>query len=71
MCPSVGNLVPGPMEPATQRGRSGVENSSRTAQASSAARRVSSRARSASPYSASTTEVEPKVSVSTTSQPTS
>ncbi len=71
MCPSVGNFVPGPMEPATQRGRSGVENSSRTEQASSAARRVSSRARSASPYSARTTDVEPKVSVSTTSQPTS
>ena len=33
--------------------------------------RVSSRARSARPYSARTTEVEPNVSVSTTSQPTS
>ena len=71
MWPSVGNLVPGPMEPATQRGRSGVENSSRTAQASSAAFRVRSRAWSANPYSASTTDVEPNVSVSTTSQPTS
>src|ERR1700733_5608511 len=59
MCPSVGNLVPGPMEPATQRGRSGVENSSRTAPASSAALRVSSRARSPRPYSARTTRVGP------------
>ncbi len=67
----MGNFVPGPIEPATQRGRSGEVNSSRTEQASSAAMRVSSRARSARPYSASTTEVDPNVSVSTTSQPTS
>ncbi len=37
ICPRVGNLVPGPIEPATKRGFSGVENSAATRFASSAA----------------------------------
>ena len=37
MCPNVGNLVPGPMEPATNLGFSGVENSAAILLASSAA----------------------------------
>ena len=32
MCPSVGSLVPGPIEPRTQRGRSGVAQRSAAAQ---------------------------------------
>ena len=69
--PRVGNLVPGPMLPATHRGRSGVEKSSAAARASVAAARLSSRTRWAWPYSASTGAKAPKASVSTTSQPTS
>ena len=37
MCPKVGNLVPGPIEPATKRGFSGVEYSAATLLAISAA----------------------------------
>src|SRR6185437_8093004 len=59
------------MLPATQRGRSGVAYSSASRRASAAAATFSSRARSARPYSASTTENAPKVSVSMTSTPTS
>ena len=52
-------------------GRSGVEKSSAAPRASAAAARLSSRTRWAWPYSASTGAKAPKVSVSTTSQPTS
>ena len=71
MWPRVGNLVVGPMDPATNRGFSGVLYSSATSRASCAARRLSSKAWSSSPYSARTMEAAPNVSVSITSQPTS
>ena len=71
MCPRVGSLVVGPMDPATKRGFSGVLNSSAISRASSAARLLSSKALSSRPYSARTIEAAPKVSVSITSQPTS
>ena len=59
------------MLPATHRGLSGVEKSSAALRAMAMAARFSSRTRSLSPYSASTGAKAPKVSVSTTSQPTS
>ncbi len=70
MCPSEGSLVVGPIDPATKRGRPGVENCAATSRATLQAARFNSRVRSSSPYSASTMRVEPNVSVSTTSQPT-
>ena len=57
--------------PATQRGRSGVAKSSAACPGQAGAARLSSWARSARPYSASTVAKAPKVSVSTTSHPTS
>ena len=71
MWPRVGSLVVGPIEPATKRGFWGVLQASATSRASSAARLLIAKACSSSPYSASTTEAAPKVSVSITSQPTS
>ncbi len=77
---SSGNVIPpvtliafvvGPMEPATKRGRSGVEREAATRFAISAARRLISRAESPSPYSASTIGVPPNVFVSTMSAPAS
>ncbi len=62
-------LVVGPIEPATQRSRSGVENSSAACRASSAARRLSSLVWASRPYSASTIEVLPNESVSMMSAP--
>ena len=41
MCPSDTSRVPGPTEPSTKRGRSGVEKRAATSFASSAARRFS------------------------------
>ena len=65
-------LVVGPIEPATKRGRSGGR---RTASAASRAMRAAatliSWALSSRPYSASTSGVEPKVSVSMMSAPAS
>ncbi len=64
-------FVVGPMEPATKRSRPGVEAASAASRAISAARRLISTAFPASPYSASTSGVPPKVSVSTMSAPAS
>src|SRR6185437_10460313 len=64
-------LVVGPIEPATKRGRRGVLAASAAARAIEPARRFISRACSASPYSASTTEAAPKVLVSIISAPAS
>ena len=55
------NLVPGPIEPATKRGRSGVEKSSATSRAMRASARVISWDRSAMPYSPSGMASAPKV----------
>ena len=63
--------VVGPTEPATKRGLSGVESSRAASTASSAARRLSARASASRPYSASTSGVPPKVSVSMMSAPAS
>ena len=57
------------MEPATQRGRSGVAYDDATSLATRAAATLSSWARSAMPYSARVSPRLPKLSVSTTSQP--
>ena len=62
-------LVVGPIEPATNRGRPGVENSPAACRASCAALLLISRALCSSSYSASTSGIEPKVSVSTMSAP--
>src|SRR5438105_1223909 len=59
------------MEPTTHRGRSGVEYPEATSLAIRAAASLSSKVRSAMPYSASTTGKAPNVSVSTASTPTS
>ena len=69
--PRVGNLVPGPIEPATKRGEVGVAYSSATRRAILAEARANSCARSAMPYSLRTTENAPKESVSMASTPTS
>ncbi len=68
---TVTDLVVGPIEPATNRGRSAVAYRAADSRASSAARRLIASARSARPYSASTRGVEPNVSVSTMSAPAS
>jgi hypothetical protein len=70
MWPSDGSLVPGPTEPMAHRGRSGVEWSEATSLAMRAAASLSSKVRSAMPYSERTTGKAPKVSVSMASQPT-
>jgi hypothetical protein len=62
-------LVVGPIDPATNRGFAGVEASRAASTASSAANRLSVRASASSPYSASTSGVPPKVSVSIMSAP--
>ncbi len=62
-------LVVGPIEPATKRGRSAVATLSAASRAIAAAARLSSRAWACRPYSASTTEVEPKLLVSMISAP--
>jgi hypothetical protein len=64
-------FVPGPMEPATKRGRSCVSKRAHASRAIRAAATLMSRTRSWSPYSASTILVPPKVSVSTRSAPAS
>ena len=69
MCPSDGSFVVGPIEPATKRGCAAVEYACGNVFAISAARRFSSYAWSARPYSASTMDVEPNESVSMTSHP--
>ena len=61
---------PGPIEPITNRGRSGVEQPDATSRASSAARRLISNVLSAMPYSLSTSGNAPNVAVSTASTPT-
>ena len=63
------NFVPGPIEPATKRLRSGVEKSSATSRAMRALARAISWDRSAMSYSPSGTANAPKVLVSTTSAP--
>ena len=69
--PEKPRFVAGSMGPTTKRGFTGVLNSSTISLASSAARLFSSKALSSRPYSASTIDAAPKVSVSMTSQPTS
>ena len=64
-------FVVGPMDPATKRGLSGVLAASASRLASPAASRLMRRASCCSPYSASTTDVAPKVSVSRMSAPAS
>ncbi len=59
------------MLPATKRGRSNVEKLSATSRATRAAARLISTTASPSPYSASVSRLARKLSVSTTSQPTS
>ena len=71
MWPRLGSLVPGPIEPATKRGRPSAAYPSATSRAMRAAATLSSWARSATSYSASTVEKLPKLAVSTTSTPTS
>ena len=69
--PSVGSLVPGPTEPSTQRGRSGVDHASAASRAIAAPARASSSMRSSIPYSARLAQLAPNVLVSTQSTPTS
>src|SRR5882757_1724382 len=68
--PRVGSLVPGPMEPSTQRGRPSVAKSSATSRASRAPDSDSSWIRSAMSYSLAALWLAPKVLVSTQSTPT-
>ena len=68
ICPSEGSLVVGPMEPATNRLR--PLKLAATSRASFAAAKLISYTLSCKSYSASTTRVAPKVSVSTISLPT-
>ena len=69
--PSVGSLVPGPIDPATQRGRPSAWKSSATSRASWAASRFSGTTWSAMSYSASTIADDPNELVSTASAPAS
>jgi hypothetical protein len=64
-------LVPGPIEPTTQRGRSGVAKPEATSLAMRAAASFSSKVFSGMPYSARTIGNDPNVAVSTASTPTS
>ena len=64
-------FVVGPMEPATKRGLPGVENSSAAWRASAADCLFNACASAASPYSANTKGVPPKLLVSTMSEPAS
>ena len=70
MCPSDGSLVVGPIDPATNRGLSLVENCCATSRASCPAFTLISRTRSGSSNSDSTMRDPPNVLVSTMSQPT-
>ena len=63
------DLVEGPIDPATKRGRSGVENASAVSRAKRPASELISATRSCNPYSASTMSVAPKVLVSIMSAP--
>ena len=56
--------MPGPIEPSTKRGRSGVENSSAASRAICVPARASSRMRSAMSYSLRFGQLVPKVFVS-------
>src|SRR6266542_2789604 len=71
VCSSVGSLVPGPIKPATHRGRPSAWNPSTTSRARRAATWFSSTTRSAMSYSPSTIADAPKEFVSTTSAPAS
>jgi hypothetical protein len=62
-------FVVGPIEPATKRRRPGSSNFAHASRASAAESRLSSKARSARPYSARTSGVPPNESVSTMSAP--
>jgi hypothetical protein len=64
-------LVPGPIEPITNRGRRGVLNALAASRAIRTLRRFSSSTRSATPNSPRTIFDELNVFVSTASQPTS
>ena len=67
--PRVGSLVPGPIEPRTQRGRSGVDSSAATSLAIRAPASDSSSIRSVMSYSPRLARLAPKVLVSTQSSP--
>ena len=71
MWPSVGSLVPGPMEPSTQRGRPGAAQRSAAARASRADASDSSVIRSAIPYSPRLVRFAPNELVVTQSAPAS
>lgn len=72
MWPSEGSLVPGPIEPRTQRWRPSLApNSSATSRAMRAPDSDSSKIRSAISYSPAAEWFEPNVFVSTQSTPTS
>src|SRR6266536_1996029 len=71
MAPSDGSFVPGPIEPTTHRGRSGVANPEATSFAMRAAASLSSKVFSGIAYSDKKTGNDPKVAVSTASTPTS
>ena len=62
--------MPGPIEPMTKRGRSGVENCSHASRAARTAAALISAVRPSSPNSRRTCGIPPKVFVSTASQPT-
>ena len=69
--PSVGSLVPGPLDANTKRGRSGVAYSSAACRAIFVPSRASSRTRSTMSYSLRLAQLVPKVLVSMTSAPAS
>ncbi len=69
--PSVGSLVPGPTDPMTHRGRSGVDQASADSRAIRAPASESSKIRSLMSYSPRLARLAPKVLVSTQSTPTS
>ena len=62
--------MPGPTEPMTHRGRSGVDQASADSRAIRAPAYAVSRMRSVMSYSARFAQLEPNVLVSTASQPT-
>jgi len=66
-----GSFPLGPSEPATNRGRSGVEKRAATPRARAAAARLISGTSSSRPYSAMVSRFARKVQVSMTSQPAS
>ena len=71
MWPRVGSLVPGPIEPSTQRGRAGVAQRSAAARAILADASDSSAIRSAIPYSPRLPRLAPNELVVTQSAPAS